>query len=438
MNFAENADASAGRATVAERGGQQGRASINGSRVRRACDTAAAMATHDPELTSGPPMDLHSLRANNKLLDSLVVEISKRAAAQAAAAIRATAEGEALAGLGRAGKVLVTGSAGYLGAALCLALELLDIDYVGVDIVRAPTVHFCHDVVDASSLQTSARGCVAILHTAALHAPHANLHHAEKFQATNVEGTKAVLSLGLPVVHTSTTSLTITARVKEHERQGELVWLDHTAMAPTAETDDAPRNKYGRTKLAAERACVAAAAAGLDVVILRAPRFFAEDTIEPTSEPLPSIKANELLGRRVALVDLVDAELRALARVRALRGRCLTICAPTPLDALEAKAGLSAAAAATRVREKRPVAEAIFAARGWRLADVITRVYDPSAAMDALSWRPRVTFDSVLRVLAAGGAEEEDEGARSRAGGESAETEIDDAVALEAVLQGAF
>ena len=177
---------------------------------------------------------------------------------------------------------------------------------------------------------------------------------------------------------------------------------------------------------------------GLDVVILRAPRFFAEDTIEPTSEPLPSIKANELLGRRVALVDLIDAELRALARVRALRGRCLTICAPTPLDALEAKAGLSAAAAATRVREKRPAAEAIFAARGWRLADVITRIYDPSAAMDALSWRPRVTFDSVLRVLAAGGAEEEDEGTRSRADGESAETEIDEAVALEVVLHGAF
>ena len=198
-------------------------------------------------------------------------------------------------------------------------------------------------------------------------------------------------------------------------------------MAPTAETDDAPRNKYGRTKLAAER-MRGGGGGGLDVVILRAPRFRGRHRahIEP-----PGFKANELLGRRVALVDLVDAELRALA-CPCSAWPLLTICAPT----LSTPSGQSRPSrrGATRVREKRPVAEAILL-RGWRLADVITRVYDR-----ARHGRTLVATARHIRFGAAGarrwGAEEEDEGARS--GGESAETEIDDAVALEAVLQGAF
>ena len=152
------------------------------------------------------------------------------------------------------------------------------------------------------------------------------------------------------MVHTSTTSLTITPRAKRREASGELLWLDHTAVAPdgarAASEDDAPRNKYGRTKHAAERACVEAAAAGADVVILRAPRFFAEETLEPCAEPLASVKANELLGRRAALVDVVDAEPARRARVRALRGRVLTLCAPSMISRADAAPGLSACAAA--------------------------------------------------------------------------------------------
>ena len=50
-SFAENADASAGRATVAERGGNETGIHQRKSSPTRG-DTAAAMATHDPELTS--------------------------------------------------------------------------------------------------------------------------------------------------------------------------------------------------------------------------------------------------------------------------------------------------------------------------------------------------------------------------------------------------
>ena len=48
--------------------------------------------------------------------------------------------------------------------------------------------------------------------------------------------------------------------------------------------------------------------------------------VKASALSLPNLKANELLGRRISLVDLIDAELRALARVRT---------AGTPLSAIQ-------------------------------------------------------------------------------------------------------
>ncbi|KAH8068814.1 hypothetical protein JL721_6382 [Aureococcus anophagefferens] len=366
----------------------------------------AAHVDDDPELELEKlPQDLHSLRARDAALDALASEIIERAARLAAAALE-PADAAALAALG--GAVLVTGAAGYLGAALCGALGL-GVAHVGVDVVAGPAVRKRHDVADAAALRASAAGCAAVLHAAALHAPHASSRHADDFVRTNVEGTRNVLALGLPAVHTSTTSLTITPRVKRREQAGELVWLDHASADPTAAAagDDAPRNKYGRTKLAAERLCVAAAA---DVVVLRTPRFFPEAPFEDGGD-LPNFKANELLGRRAALVDLVDAHLRALARVR----RCAAACSRSARRRRWPAASRRAPRRASATRGRGP---RLFARRGWRLADAITRVYDPSAAMDALAWRPRVTFASVLRAL----------------DGEV----VDEAAALEIVLRGAY
>ena len=179
----------------------------------------------------------------------------------------------------------------------------------------APTVD---EIADIRTQGSDARPCGAVLHTAALHAPHASSWHAHEFVATNVHGTENVLSLGLPTVHTSTTSLTITKRVKEREKYGELVWLDEHAQRPGLEDDstydlslDAPRNKYtarssqpsGGASPLRTRALTCASCA---------PRFFPEEVLEEGATlSLPNIKANELLGRRCALVDLVDAELRA-------------------------------------------------------------------------------------------------------------------------------
>ena len=91
----------------------------------------------------------------------------------------------------------------------------------------------------------------------ARHAPHAAHFHAREFVAANVTGTQNVLDAavaagGIPVVYSSTTSLTITNRVKSAEAAGHLVWLDETSQPPVPATDtddptDAPRQGWEDT-----------------------------------------------------------------------------------------------------------------------------------------------------------------------------------------------
>ena len=361
----------------------------------------------DHELRDGPRMDLHSLRARDAALDALSGDIQRSAAEWAASDFRGSADMASLRHLLCDRPVLITGSAGYLGFALYLTLRKLGVGVVGIDVVPGAATDQVADVSDVEATKRCGQACGAVLHCAALHAPHASAWHARDFTTTNVAGTENVLALALPTVHTSTTSLTITQRVKAREQAGELVWLDEQAQRPdraTAEEKytpslDAPRNKYGKTKLAAEQSCLAAARAGADVVVLRAPRFFPEDVLEENSLPLPNIKANELLGRRCSLVDLIDAHLRALARVRRLRGAVLTLAPPWPLECVPSGVSFSAADAGAQLRARHPHAERLYAWHGWRLPKAITRVYDCTAAVEALDWQPHLTFEAVLRLM---------------------------------------
>jgi nucleoside-diphosphate-sugar epimerase len=386
----------------------------------------------DPELRlDRDRTDLHSLRAADPELDGLSARIQRTAAAAAAASLRRddAARVATLAGQ----RILVTGSAGYVGAALCHALSELGAEAVGLDVVAGETVHIEANTADAEAVRAAVAGCSGVLHTAARHAPHATHHHESEFIATNVTGTQNILDAaaaeagagGIPVVQTSTTSLTITKRVKSAEKAGQLVWLDATAQpaVPATAADDpadAPRNKYGRTKLEAERRCVAAAEAGLPCVVVRISRCFPEDVLpDSVTEAAaalssPNLKANELLGRRLALVDVLTGHLRALTRARepSLKGRVLTLSAPFPFareDTPTETAGFL-----SFLQAQRPELSDLYGKLGWSLPDDLGRVYDSSLAVELLEWRPAVTFDQLVAALAGGEAGEE-------AGGMSAE-----------------
>ena len=273
------------------------------------------------------------------------------------------------------------------------------------------------DVADAAAVREAMSGCDAVLHTAAMHAPHATHHHESEYIATNITGTQNVLDAaacakpaGIPVVHTSTTSLTITKRVKRCEQAGGLVWLDETVQPPVppSETDDpldAPRNKYGRSKLEGERRCVAAAKAGLPCVVVRISRCFPEDVIPDSvtaaaaALTTANLKANELLGRRVTLMDVITGHLRALTRAgdEPVRGKVFTLSAPFPFT--RAETPTTSTSLLSFLLERRPGVSDLYSSLGWSLPNDLGRVYDSSFAVELLAWQPAVTFDSLVAVL---------------------------------------
>ena len=159
-----------------------------------------------------------------------------------------------------------------------------------------------------------------------------------------------------------------------------------------------PRNKYGRTKLLAEKLCARAVEGKqMDCVVLRASRFFPEDVLESSSLSLPNIKANELLGRRVSLVDLLDAHVSALINIKAVCGVVATLVAPWPWAWRHPKGNAKSVAAF--VAKERSDAAALYAKQGWKMPETISRVNDARNAVELLHWKPRFTWDSLLEVL---------------------------------------
>lgn len=372
----------------------------------------------DPELhLERKPTDLHSLRASDGVLDKFSDHIQRYAADSAVASLQRD-DGDRTGSL-RGQRILVTGSAGYLGKAFCLALRGLGAVPIGLDIVAGENVDFEGDVSDSGKVREAMKGCNGVLHTAALHAPHAAHHHESAFIATNITGTQNVLDAaveagGIPVIHTSTTSLTITKNVKKSEKSGKIVWLDANSQSPMlsvkemSDPADAPRNKYGRTKLEGERRCVAAAQAGLPCVIIRISRCFPEDLLADSVIPgetppdTANLKANELLGRRVALVDVVTGHLRALTRASepAIIGKVLTLSAPFPFTRSETPT--ESAEFAGFLKEHRPDLLGLYKKLGWSMPFHLGRVYDAKLAVQLLDWRPLITFDLLIEALSGG------------------------------------
>ncbi len=358
---------------------------------------------------SATPKDLKSMRSNDSALDHRAFVIQNRAAIEAAEQLKAQLSEEALTRLSRS-RVLVTGASGYLGAALAALTRKLGCEVKGLDVAGPceKTAALLGDVkmTTGSASESSAvaaavgdSGAELVFHTAAWHAPHATHRTEAEFKETNVASVGPVLTTpGVrTVIVTGTTSHTITEAVKQRERSGECVWLAEDAGR---EAGDPPRNKYGRSKRAAEQLFLAAAgkAATPNVVVLRAPRFFCEDLLEGSASSLPNAMANELLGRRVALADLLTAHLLAAVRAAELNGRILTLCAPWPeaLGRLGSAAAIGAAIVATFGNN------AYQDAPGWRLPKAVTRVYDSSSAVAALGWRPIYTFEAILERLKGG------------------------------------
>lgn len=295
--------------------------------------------------------------------------------------------------------ILVTGSSGHLGEALCRNFEDEGRAYIGADIKPGPFTSQLGDLADPAFAQQIMSGASSVLHTATLHKPHVATHSMQDFIDTNVTGTLNLLDAAVregagSFVFTSTTSTFGDAMRPPKGAPAVLVTED---LAPV------PRNIYGVTKLAAENICrLFHKKHALPCLILRTSRFFPEEddkaAIRNEYEDL-NAKLNELLYRRVDIADVVSAHSNALERARAIGFGRYIISATTPFQVGDLEElGRDAPAVLNRYANY----EDEYARRGWRMFDALDRVYVNDLARKELGWEPDTTFDTALDRLKRG------------------------------------
>ncbi|MFK8048378.1 MAG: NAD-dependent epimerase/dehydratase family protein [Halioglobus sp.] len=292
-------------------------------------------------------------------------------------------------------KILVTGSSGHLGEALVRTLSLdPELEIIGLDIKASPYTTVVGSVSEERLVAECMKGVNLVYHTATLHKPHVATHSKQDFVCTNVSGTltllEAAVENGVPdFVFTSTTSVFGDALRPAAGKPA--AWV-------TEDTQSVPKNIYGVTKTAAEELCrLFHRMYGLNCIILRASRFFAEEDDNPSKRQSytdANIKANEYLYRRIELEDVVNAHIRAAERAIDIGFGRYIVSATTPFvpddivllntDAIEV------------VRRRLPKAFDILESLGWKMFDRIDRVYVNEAARLDLGWTPKYDFNHVL------------------------------------------
>lgn len=277
-------------------------------------------------------------------------------------------------------RIVLTGSSGRIGRAVHRRLVPAH-EVIGIDRSPASATRLVGDLLERDLLARACEGADAVVHAAALHAPHVGVVPDAEFWRVNVDATRTVLeaalAAGVPrLVFTSTTALYGRAITP-----GQCTWVDES-------TPPAPRTVYHETKLAAEALLQEAAArTGIVVRVLRMSRCF------PEAAPL---MAAYRLHRGVDARDVADAHARALTNGGPTDTpyQCVVVSGATPFRREDS--GALAVDAPAVLAARAPGLVAAFAARGWALPAVVDRVYDASHARAVLGWAPRYGWAEVL------------------------------------------
>jgi nucleoside-diphosphate-sugar epimerase len=317
-------------------------------------------------------------------------------------------------------KVLVTGGGGFLGAAIAKKLvergdyvrtfsrtRHAELDALYVDDVRG-------DVADAVAIKNAARGCDAVIHTAAKAGVWGPI---EEYRRANVIGTGNVLAAcrahGVArLVYTSTPSVAHAGGDIEGGDES-LPYSDH------------PTSPYQATKIAAERAVLGAQRDGLSVIALRPHLLWGPG--DPHLVPRIIERGRRgriaLPGGGTQLVDTTYVDNAADAHVSALDARVtgrayfITNGEPRPLASIVLSILRAAKIEAKVVAIPRPVAHAAGALLETAFKTLrrdreppLTRFvaeqlstahwFSIEAAKRDLGWAPRITIDEGLERLA--------------------------------------
>ncbi|WP_375416416.1 NAD-dependent epimerase/dehydratase family protein [uncultured Hymenobacter sp.] len=278
------------------------------------------------------------------------------------------------------GPVLVTGAAGRLGREIVLLLRTRGYKVVGADLLPSTTTDLLLDIREAAAVQRAVRGVGAILHTAALHGRHYELHYPRaEFVETNIGGTLNLLEAGCQhgvgkFIYTSTTSIYGQAMV--HPEQA--VWVEET-LRPE------PRDIYDITKQAAEALCRDFfGQEGLETVVLRVSRFLPEP---------PNLAANNRLYRGLDERDGALGHLLALEH-RFSEFEVFNISAGSPFQRDDV--GRLKHSPRQVIDQRLPQAAVIYEQLGWQFPASIDQVYSIEKARQQLGYEPRYTAERLL------------------------------------------
>lgn len=269
-------------------------------------------------------------------------------------------------------RILITGAAGTIGAGIASALRR-NHQVQGLNIRDGPEVDVRTDVRDEAAVSRALEGAQAIVHTAALHAPHVGRVPDQDFWRINVEGTQTLLDLAVRhgidrFVLTSSTSVYGQALVPISG--GGAVWIEETV-------EPQPRDIYDVTKLAAEERVQQASGRCLKSIILRMSRCFPEST---------RTMALHRLHRGIDRRDVVAAHLLALDQVsEAAKTYIVSGSSPFLRDDVDALL----TDADTVIRKRVPAVAKAFAQRGWQLPQTLDRVYSIDRIVRELGFRPQ-------------------------------------------------
>ena len=272
-------------------------------------------------------------------------------------------------------RILVSGAAGLIGNAVAGRLAG-DHEVVGVDLRSGPQVSIAADCLEVAEWGRGIGAIDAVIHAAALHAPHVGQASEEEFRRANVEATERLLDFALSAgasqfVLTSTTSLYGHAL----EPGDRAVWIDE-------QVEPQPRDIYDQTKLAAEK-LVASSGGPMTCTSLRMSRCFPEP-----AELMAAYRLHRGIDRR----DVAEAHALALDR----KGPPATyvISAATPFERQDAEELLCHAPA--MIDQRCPGLIARMTEKGWRPPRSIGRIYDASLAERELGFRPGFGIDACL------------------------------------------
>ena len=272
-------------------------------------------------------------------------------------------------------RILVTGAAGLIGTGIAGRLAS-DHDVIGLDLKPGPTVQIVGDCREVAEWRQQVGAVDAVVHVAALHAPHVGHRSDDEFRRTNVEATSRLLDFAVSIgashfVLTSTTSIYGDAL----EPSDRAVWVDESLQPQ-------PRDIYDQTKLEAEQ-LVASAGGCMAVTSLRMSRCFPEP-----AEAMAWYRLYRGVDRR----DV--AEAHALALLRKGPPATCVISASTPFEPEDCEELLRDPVPA--IERRCPGLIDQTAEKGWQPPPSIGRVYDCGMAVRELGYSPRFSIEACL------------------------------------------